>query len=65
MDRVAAQMADGMTLPVINSALHSSYSRAYIDKVNREHRASGGGGHSSWGGGGGGFSGGGGGGGIR
>ena len=65
MDRVAAQMADGMTLPIINSALHSSYSRAYIDKVNREHRASGGGGHSSWGGGGGGFSGGGGGGGIR
>lgn len=65
MDRVAAQMADGMTLPTINSALHSSYTRAYMNKVNREQRASGHGGHSSWGGGGGGFSGGGGGGGVR
>ena len=62
MDRVAAQMADGMTLPTINSALHSSYTRAYMNKVNREQRASGHGGHSSWGGGGGGFHGGGGGG---
>ena len=65
MDRVAAQMADSMTLPTINSALQSSYTRAYMNKVNREQRASGGGGHSSWGGGGGGFSGGGGGGGVR
>ena len=65
MDRVAAQMADDMTLPTINSALHSSYTRAYVNKVNREQRASGHGGHSSWGGGGGGFSGGGGGGGVR
>jgi len=65
MDRVAAQMADDMTLPIINSAMHSSYTRAYMNKVNREQRASGGGGHSSWGGGGGGFSGGGGGGGVR
>ncbi len=65
MDRVAAQMADGITLPTINSALHSSYTRAYMNKVNRENRASGHGGHSSWGGGGGGFSGGGGGGGVR
>ena len=65
MDRVAAQMADGMTLPTINSALQSSYTRAYMNKVSREQRASGGGGHSSWGGGGGGFSGGGGGGGVR
>lgn len=65
MDRVAAQMADDMTLPTINSALHSSYTRAYMNKVNREQRASGRGGHSSWGGGGGGFSGGGGGGGVR
>ena len=65
MDRVAAQMADGMTLPTINSALQSSYTRAYMNKVNREQRAAGHGGHSSWGGGGGGFSGGGGGGGVR
>ena len=65
MDRVAAQMADDMTLPTINSALHASYTRAYMNKVSREQRASGHGGHSSWGGGGGGFSGGGGGGGVR
>jgi uncharacterized membrane protein YgcG len=65
MDRVAAQMADGITLPTINSALQSSYTRAYMNKVNREQRAAGHGGHSSWGGGGGGFSGGGGGGGVR
>ena len=65
MDRIAAQMADDMTLPTINSALHASYTRAYMNKVSREQRASGHGGHSSWGGGGGGFSGGGGGGGVR
>lgn len=65
MDKVAGQMADDMTLPIIYSTLHRSTSRAVADKAAREHRASGGGGHSSWGGGGGGFSGFGGGGGVR
>ncbi|WP_033148648.1 DUF2207 domain-containing protein [Prevotella sp. P6B1] len=65
MDRVAAQMADDMTLPIIYSTLQRSTSSAVAAKAAREHRASGGGGHSSWGGGGGGFSGFGGGGGVR
>ena len=65
MDRVAGQMADDMTLPIIYSTMHHSTSRAVADKAARESRASGHGGHSSWGGGGGGFSGGGGGGGVR
>lgn len=65
MDRVANQMADNMTLPLIYSTLQHSTSSAVAAKAAREHRASGGGGHSSWGGGGGGFSGGGGGGGVR
>ncbi len=64
MDQTARQMADDITLPTIYSAMHSSASRAAIDKASREARASGGGGHSSWGGGGG-FSGGGHGGGVR
>ena len=65
MDRVASQMADDMTLPLIYSTLQRSTSSAVAAKAAREHRAHGGGGHSSWGGGGGGFSGGGGGGGVR
>ena len=64
MDQVASQMADDMTLPMIYSAMHNSYSRAALSKAMREQRTSGGGGSSSWGGGGG-FSGGGSGGGIR
>ena len=65
MDKVAQQMADNMTLPMIYSTMHSSTTRAAMSKAEREARASGRGGHSSWGGGGGGFSGGGGGGGVR
>ena len=65
MDKVANQMADDMTLPMIYSTMHSSTSRAVANKAAREARASGRGGHSSWGGGGGGFSGGGFGGGVR
>ncbi len=65
MDKVAGQMADDMTLPMIYSTMHSSTSRAVANKAAREARASGRGGHSSWGGGGGGFSGGGFGGGVR
>ena len=68
---VANQMADNMTLPTIYSTMHSSTTRAAMNKAEREAqaraarvRASGGGGHSSWGGGGG-FSGGGFGGGVR
>jgi uncharacterized membrane protein YgcG len=71
MDQVANQMADNMTLPTIYSTMHSSTTRAAMNKAEREAqtraaraRASGRGGHSSWGGGGG-FSGGGHGGGIR
>ena len=70
MDQVAHQMADSTTLPTIYSTMHSSTTRAAMNKAEREARAaararsSGGGGHSSWGGGGG-FSGGGHGGGIR
>ena len=71
MDQVANQMADNMTLPTIYSTMHSSTTRAAMNKAEREAqaraarvRASGGGGHSSWGGGGG-FSGGGFGGGVR
>jgi len=63
-DVVAQQMADEMTLPTIYSTLHSSTTKAYISKAEREARASGRGGSSSWGGGGG-FSGGGFGGGVR
>ena len=65
MDKVAAQMANDMTLPTIYSVMHRGTARAAMNKASRESRASGGGGHSSWGGGGGGFSGGGGGGGVR
>lgn len=65
MDRVAAQMADGMTLPTIYSVMHRGTARAAANKLARENRARGGGGHSSFHGGGGGFSGGGGGGGVR
>ena len=65
MDRVAQQMADDMTLPMIYSTMHSSTTRAAMSKAEREARASGGGGSTSWGGGGGGFSGGGFGGGVR
>ena len=68
MDKVAGQMADEMTLPTIYSTMHSSTSRAAMNKAQREAersaRSSGHGGHSSWGGGGG-FSGGGSGGGVR
>lgn len=71
MDQVANQMADNMTLPTIYSTMHSSTTRAAMNKAEREAqaraaaaRSSGHGGHSSWGGGGG-FSGGGHGGGIR
>ena len=64
MDKVAQQMADDMTLPMIYSTMHSSTSRAAMSKAEREARASGRGGRSSWGGGGG-FSGGGFGGGVR
>jgi uncharacterized membrane protein YgcG len=70
MDKVANQMADNMTLNTIYSTMHSSTTRAAMNKAEREARAasrarsSGHGGHSSWGGGGG-FSGGGHGGGIR
>ena len=68
MDQVAQQMADEMTLPTIYSTMHSSTSRAAMNKAQREAertaRSSGHGGHSSWGGGGG-FSGGGHGGGVR
>ena len=68
MDQVAQQMADDMTLPMIYSTMHSSTSRAAMNKAQREAertaRSSGHGGHSSWGGGGG-FSGGGHGGGVR
>ena len=65
MDQVAGQMADNMTLPMINSVLNSSTSSYLAHKAGENTRYSGGGGHSSWGGGGGGFHGGGGGGGIR
>ena len=65
MDKVAAQMANDITLPTIYSVMHRSTARAATNKAARESRAHGGGGHSSWGGGGGGFSGGGGGGGVR
>ena len=65
MDQVAGQMADNMTLPMINSVLNSSTSSYLAHKAGENARYSGGGGHSSWGGGGGGFHGGGGGGGIR
>ena len=68
MDQVANQMADDMTLPMISSTMHSSTTRAAMNKAEREAakeaRRSGSGGHSSWGGGGG-FSGGGFGGGVR
>jgi uncharacterized membrane protein len=68
MDQVANQMADDMTLPMIYSTMHSSTTRAAMNKAEREAakeaRRSGSGGHSSWGGGGG-FSGGGFGGGVR
>jgi uncharacterized membrane protein len=64
MDRVAAAMADDLTLPTIYSTLHSSTTRATVSKAEREARASGRGGSVSWGGGGG-FSGGGFGGGVR
>ena len=68
MDQVANQMADNRTLPTIYSTMHSSTTRAAMNKAEREARASarssGHGGHSSWGGGGG-FSGGGFGGGVR
>lgn len=64
MDKVAQQMADDMTLPMIYSTMHSSTTRAAMSKAEREARASGRGGSSSWGGGGG-FSGGGFGGGVR
>jgi uncharacterized membrane protein YgcG len=65
MDKVAAQMANDMTLPTIYSVMQRSTSRAAASKAARESRARGGGGHSSFHGGGGGFSGGGGGGGVR
>ena len=65
MDKVAQQMADDMTIPMIYSTMHSSTARAVATKAAREARASGGGGRVSWGGGGGGFSGGGFGGGVR
>ena len=65
MDKVAAQMANDMTLPTIYSVMHRSTARAATSKASRESRARGGGGHSSFHGGGGGFSGGGGGGGVR
>ena len=64
LDQVAQQMSDNMTLPMIQSAFHSSTLRAATSKAQREARASGRGGSSSWGGGGG-FSGGGFGGGVR
>ncbi len=64
MDKVANQMADDMTLPTIYSTFHTSTSRAWVSKAEREARASGHGGHASFGGGGG-FSGGGFGGGVR
>ena len=64
MDTIASQMADDMTLPTIYSTFHTSTSRAWMSKAEREARASGRGGHSSWSGGGG-FSGGGFGGGVR
>ena len=68
MDQVANQMADDRTLPTIYSTMHSSTTRAAMNKAEREARASarssGHGGHASWGGGGG-FSGGGFGGGVR
>ena len=68
MDQVANQMADNITLNTIYSTMHSSTTRAAMNKAEREaqttSRSSGHGGHSSWGGGGG-FSGGGCGGGIR
>lgn len=68
MDQVANQMADNRTLPTIYSTMHSSTTRAAMNKAEREARASarssGRGGHSSWSGGGG-FSGGGFGGGVR
>ena len=62
MDQVANQMADNRTLPTIYSTMHSSTTRAAMNKAEREAqasaRSSGHGGHSSWSGGGG-FSGGG------
>ena len=68
MDQVANQMADNRTLPTIYSTMHSSTTRAAMNKAEREAqasaRSSGHGGHSSWSGGGG-FSGGGFGGGVR
>lgn len=68
MDKIAAQIADDMTIPAINSIFSSGAARAAARKAAREAqkaRSSGHGGRSSWGGGGGGFSGGGGGGGVR
>lgn len=65
MDKVAAQMANDLTLPTIYSVMQRGTARAAMNKAARENRARGGGGHSSFGGGGGGFSGGGGGGGVR
>ena len=71
MDQVANQMADDRTLPTIYSTMHSSTTRAAMNKAEREAnaraaraRSSGHGGHASWSGGGG-FSGGGFGGGVR
>ncbi len=65
MDKIAAQMANDVTIHAIYSTFSSGTARAAARKAAREARASGHGGHSSWGGGGGGFSGGGGGGGVR
>ena len=64
MDKIAQQMADETTLPMIYSTMHNSTSRAAMSKAEREARAMGRGGSASWGGGGG-FSGGGFGGGVR
>ena len=65
MDKVAQQMANNISLPIISDTLSNSTAQAIADKAEREARQSGEGGSSSWGGGGGGFSGGGGGGGVR
>lgn len=65
IDKIAQQMANDISLPIISDTLSNSTARAIADKAEREARESGGGGSSSSGGGGGGFSGGGGGGGIR
>ena len=64
MDKVAQQMVDESTMPIIRSTMQNSTARAAMSKAEREARAAGRGGSSSWGGGGG-FSGGGHGGGIR